>query len=108
MQMPGAISEMLPDYGCCVQAWSSYAVAWPVVAGVFGVQPEAHRRVLRLSPRFPPSWPAVRLRNLRIGGAAADLTWNGECLTVSVGEPGWQVEGSVPGGRLEVARERGH
>jgi glycogen debranching enzyme len=91
MHMPGAISEMSPDYGCCVQAWSGYGVAWPLVTQVFGVQPDAFRRRLALSPTFPGDWPAASLRSLRVGSNVFDIAWDGSVLRVVSQEPGWTV-----------------
>jgi glycogen debranching enzyme len=91
LHMPGAISELSPDSGCFVQAWSGYAVAWPLVAHVFGVRPEAHRRRLTLAPRFPTSWPEARLGNVRIGSATFDFHWDGKTLMARGSEPGWTV-----------------
>ena len=35
--LPGSISEMMPDYGCPVQAWTIYGLAVPLVTHVFGI-----------------------------------------------------------------------
>lgn len=91
MQMPGAIAEMSPDYGCFVQAWSGYAVAWPIVAGVFGVHPDAFKREVVLTPSFPADWDHARLLNVRIGTNSIDLSWDGKTLSVVSREPGWRV-----------------
>ena len=64
LHMPGAISEMLPDYGCFVQAWSSFAVAWPVVAHMFGVVPRADRRTVNVDSQIPLDWGEVVLSNV--------------------------------------------
>ncbi len=91
LHMPGAISELSPDGGCFVQAWSGYAVAWPVVAGMFGVRPDAFRRRLALEPAFPSGWRPARLTNLRIGANSIDLDWDGATLTVTTRERGWAI-----------------
>jgi hypothetical protein len=91
LRTPGAISEMSPDYGCFVQAWSGYAVAWPVVAQIFGVEPDAYRRRLLLRPHFPASWRTASLRNLLVGDARFDLHWTGEELLVTVRGGEWTV-----------------
>ncbi len=38
-KLPGSISEMMPDYGDFVQAWTVYGIVVPLVEHVFGVQP---------------------------------------------------------------------
>jgi glycogen debranching enzyme len=91
MHMPGAISEMSPDYGCFVQAWSGYGVVWPLVTQVFGVQPDAFGRRLALAPCFPRDWPAASLRGVRVGSNAFDIAWDGRALRVLSREPGWAV-----------------
>lgn len=104
MQMPGAIAEVSPAGGCFVQAWSGYAVAWPVVAGIFGVHPDAARHEVTLRPTFPPGWRFAGLYRLRIGSNMVDLEWDGERLRVVSREEGWTVRGgSVP---LQVERGR--
>ncbi len=90
-QSPGAIAEMSPDYGCFVQAWSGYAVAWPVVAGIFGVKPDALHRRIELTPSFPPGWSDARLTNLPVGSNTIDLRWDGTTLWVTSREPDWDI-----------------
>lgn len=91
LHMPGAISEMLPDYGCCVQAWSSFAVAWPVVAHMFGLQPRADRRELELQPCFPAEWDRATLSHVRIGEARFDFEWDGGSVHVLCDDARWSV-----------------
>jgi glycogen debranching enzyme len=95
LHMPGAISEISPRSGCFVQAWSGYAVTWPLVARIFGLQPDAYHRRLTLSPRFPASWTEAHLTNVRIGGASFDFHWDGASLEVASREPGWTVTSST-------------
>ena len=103
LQMPGAIAEMSPDGGCFVQAWSGCGVAWPVVAGVFGLRPDAFHRRLALHPVFPSGWPSARLSNVRVGANAFDLSWDGATLTVTSREPGWSVTCDGAPLRVETA-----
>jgi hypothetical protein len=91
LRTPGAISEMSPDYGCFVQAWSAYAVAWPLVACLFGVKPRAHLRRLELCPCIPVDWDELRLEALRIGDTLFDFHWNGTELKVRASQPGWTI-----------------
>jgi glycogen debranching enzyme len=92
MQMPGAIAEMSPNYGCFVQAWSGYGVAWPVVTGIFGVRPDAYHRRIKLSPHFPSDWSDAHLTNLVVGTNSFDLYWDGTTLSVTSREPGWDIQ----------------
>lgn len=50
---PGSISEMSPDYGCFVQAWTAYGAVVPVVKYFFGIQPDAAENKIRISPMLP-------------------------------------------------------
>jgi hypothetical protein len=91
LHMPGAISEIAPDGGCFVQAWSGYAIAWPVVTQIFGLRPDAHRKQLVLHPRFPASWQEARLSNVLIGSNSLDFAWDGRRVQVSSKERGWTI-----------------
>ena len=107
MHMPGAISEISPNYGCFLQAWSGYAVAWPLVTHLFGLQPDAYHKRLTLSPRFPAGWPEAHLANVRIGGHTFDFDWDGSYLTVTAHDPGWTIE-RPPAGTHAEAQPGGH
>lgn len=102
LHLPGAISEMSPDGGCCVQAWSSFALAWPVVRGLFGLQPDAHLRRLTVRPSFPPGWAPARLECVPVGETLVDLHWDGRTLEVRIEEPGWTVIHDGTPERLQV------
>lgn len=91
MHMPGAISEISPDGGCFVQAWSGYAVAWPIVAHLFGLEPDAHEKRLAVNPVFPGEWREARLSRVRIGDATFDFVWKDGCLRVVSSDPTWTV-----------------
>ena len=47
--LPGSINEMMPDYGCPVQAWTIYGIATPLIRYIYGIQPEAYKKTLTLS-----------------------------------------------------------
>ena len=100
--MPGAISEISPSSGCFVQAWSGYAVAWPLVTHVFGLQPDTHRREIRLKPHFPAAWPEASLSNVRVGATTVDLHWNGSRAIVEVHEPGWKLTSSFVAAEMRI------
>lgn len=73
--LPGSFTEMSPDYGCVVQAWTLYALAVPLIRHFFGVRPQAHRRLLQLKPQLPSAWhdKECKLEGLRIADASFDL-----------------------------------
>ncbi|MDQ2742040.1 MAG: hypothetical protein M3Z66_07045 [Chloroflexota bacterium] len=91
MHMPGAISEISPDEGCFVQAWSGYGLIWPIVTQVFGLQPDALRRHLEVQPNIPNHWPEARLENVRIGDTSCDVEWSGRRLLVTMQDSSWTV-----------------
>ncbi|MFD1177655.1 amylo-alpha-1,6-glucosidase [Paenibacillus puldeungensis] len=105
--LPGSFSEMSPDYGCVVQAWTIYALAVPIIRHFFGVRPEAHERRLTLSPKLPSAWrgKSSSLTGLRVGDAEFDIVitpkeGGGSLLSVR-NEHGWQVTLEHGGERLE-------
>jgi len=73
VRTPGAISEALPDQWCFLQLWSALGVISPIVEGVFGVEPRAAERRLRVTANLPAGWPQAELRRVRIGDAFVDL-----------------------------------
>lgn len=74
--LPGAFSEMSPDYGCVVQAWTIYAIAVPFVRHFMGINPFTARRELTVKPQLPSAWQgkACSLERLIIGDAEFDVT----------------------------------
>ncbi|RJG21987.1 family 78 glycoside hydrolase catalytic domain [Paenibacillus thiaminolyticus] len=75
LALPGSMSEMSPDYGCAVQAWTIYALAVPIVKHLIGIQPDAHRNEVRIAPDLPQAWQGKRvaLKRIRIGAAWLDV-----------------------------------
>ena len=63
---PGSISEMSPDYGCFVQAWTVYGVMVPVVRFFFGIDPRASEGKIVLHPHLPGAWGRGAIRNVRV------------------------------------------
>jgi hypothetical protein len=98
VRMPGAISEMSPDGGCFVQAWSGYGVVYPLAHGVFGLYPDAAARHLVLCPRLPPGWPYARLHGLLVGDAHIDV----ELERRPDGATVWRLRVDTPGWRATV------
>lgn len=56
MATPGSISEMSPDYGCFVQAWTAYGAVVPVVKYFFGIQPDASLKKITINPMLPKAF----------------------------------------------------
>ncbi|WP_458208755.1 hypothetical protein [Haladaptatus sp. NG-SE-30] len=94
-EMPGSLSEMSPDYGCCMQAWTAYGFGYVVVEGFAGIQPDAGKQHLTLAPTLPSEWDQLSLSCLRVG----DVTFDYRCIveddgihiTLDGGLSGWTV-----------------
>lgn len=56
------------------QAWSAAAIP-ALIESFLGLQPDAPANELIVDPHFPEYLPELRLKNLRIGDAAADITF---------------------------------
>lgn len=99
--MPGAINEMMPDYGCPFQAWTVYGMATGLVSGCFGVEPRADLKEIILTPRLPSDWESMSLKRLRIGNNHIDLSVakDDKAYTVHYAsdEKGWKVKCRFPG-----------
>lgn len=93
--MPGAITEMLPDYGCTFQAWTIYGYAKTLISGCFGIEPDATNKVINLKPQLPMAWQDMHVKQVRIGDNAIDLDVVHEGHAVKViyhsQKPGWKV-----------------
>lgn len=76
--LPGSINEMMPDYGCPVQAWTIYGIAVPLIMHIFGITPDAYHKTVIISPSLPTSWNKMKLENQRIGSNHYDIQVNKE------------------------------
>lgn len=65
--MHGAVYE--PSGVCPHQCWSETNVLHPAITGMVGWKPDAVHRSVTLQPRFPVSWSAVTVHNMRIGNS---------------------------------------
>jgi glycogen debranching enzyme len=74
MALPGSISEMMPDYGCPVQAWTIYGLATPLVTHIFGIQPDAYNRSITIEPHLPANWNNLALSSLPVGNNTFSLS----------------------------------
>jgi len=73
MTLPGSINEMMPDYGCPVQAWTIYGIAVPLIEHIFGIVPDAFNKKVIISPSLPVSWNEIKLENQRVGSNSYDI-----------------------------------
>ena len=73
MATPGSISEMSPDYGCFVQAWTTYGVMLPVVRHFFGIQPSASLDQVILKPCLPSKWNQASMEHVKVFGGEMSM-----------------------------------
>src|SRR5918912_3465302 len=68
-------SEAVADpRGCFHQGWTAgYGLAFPVVAGLWGLRPDALASRLEVAPTPPTDWDSMRLEGLRVGEAELSL-----------------------------------
>lgn len=94
-RMPGAYSDLPPDGGCFIQAWSTYGIIWPVVRYFLGFQPDAAKRRARFVPQLPSSWHTARLHDVRVGSARMNLSVNSTekelQLTLETSDPSYEI-----------------
>lgn len=67
MMQPGAIAEVMPDYGCPVQAWTMYGMVTPLIRYIYGIQPDAYNDKIVLRPNLPEGWNEIEVENLPVG-----------------------------------------
>jgi glycogen debranching enzyme len=107
-RMPGSCSEILPDGGCFMQAWSGYGTIWPVVHFFLGLRPDAAHRRIRCIPHLPAAWSQACLQHVRVG--CADLTIQVSRteqdlqIMVETSDPSYEV---IPGCTWSVKESRG-
>ena len=108
-KLPGSISEMMPDYGDFVQAWTVYGIVVPLVEHVFGVQPDAVHRTVTFEPHLPAGWEDVSIEDLPVGSNRISFTRaktdQGIEYRIDGKESGWRFvlkEKPVPGARYSL------
>ncbi|WP_123041975.1 glycogen debranching protein [Cohnella candidum] len=117
LRLPGSISEMSPDYGCFVQAWTNYGMAWPLMRFMFGIQPESHLNKLTLRPRLPSEWKEASVERVELGSGARsneldlgiELGSEQDAYRIKLANEGWNIVLDVPNAsgaeiRLDGAR----
>lgn len=100
LRFPGAPSEMMPDYGCVVQAWTGYGMVYPVVCQFLGFDPDAPNKRFSVRPHLPADWENVALQKLHVGDAQADLkvVRHGERveIEIEIDKAGWRADVELP------------
>ena len=105
-KLPGSISEMMPDYGCFVIAWTSYGIVLPLIQSVFGIQPDAINRTVVFEPHPPTGWEEMSIEDLPVGtnriSFARAKTPRGIEYRIGAREVGWRFvlkAGALPRAR---------
>lgn len=108
----GAVTELLSGdtfvpFGRSTshQLWSSAMVITPTLRGLFGIDVDAQTKTITVNPYLPPSWNKVRVNNLPVGGAKADLFisevgGHQNVQIESATDPDIKLASSVPGARV--------
>jgi glycogen debranching enzyme len=100
--LPGSISEMMPDYGCFVIAWTSYGIVVPLIEEVFGIEPDAPGRSIVFDPHAPSGWKRMRIEALPVGSNTISFGWaetaRGTEYTIDAKEDAWSYTVKVPAG----------
>jgi hypothetical protein len=110
--LPGSISEMMPDYGCFVQAWTSYGVVVPLVGHIFGIRPDAGRKTVVFDPQAPTGWATMGIEDLPVGSTTISFsqarTSRGVEYRIEGGESGWTflLKGKGPPGTRYLVNGR--
>jgi len=98
--LPGSISEMMPDYGCFVIAWTSYGIVVPLIEQIFGIQPDAPGRSIGFDPHVPSGWKQMRIEALPVGSDTISFAWaeteRGNEYSIESSEDGWAFTIKVP------------
>ncbi|MGP6139947.1 MULTISPECIES: alpha-L-rhamnosidase-related protein [unclassified Jeotgalibaca] len=95
--LPGSITEMSPDYGCFVQAWTAYGMLKPFISGFAGIHPEAYLKSIYLNPQLPAEWDKLVLEKVKIGSNSLDFDIErdakGYTVTIKSLEREWKYRG---------------
>ncbi|MEG1427399.1 MAG: hypothetical protein RSC76_06890, partial [Oscillospiraceae bacterium] len=77
--------------GCFVQAWNSYATMWPIARCVFGLDPDAAEKKLRITPCLCEEMRGMELTDVIIGGQRFNFRVT-DALQVEVQAPDdWKI-----------------
>lgn len=95
--------KLSPDFGMITQAWNIYGVAVPIVHHFFGIQPDANKHTVHLSPQLPSSWNEASLDNVRVGNNSLSISISREedCQLYRIRQtlPDWTVSMDVKNAR---------
>ncbi|MEQ8416169.1 MAG: glycogen debranching protein [Imperialibacter sp.] len=109
--LPGSMYEVSPDYGMIVQAWNIYAVAVPIVNHFFGIQPEAHKKLVTIAPDMPEGWDNVSISDVLMGDNVIGFTKSTKdslvTYQITQRNPGWTVLLKLTGEKTSTIQVNG-
>jgi hypothetical protein len=87
------------------QLWSSAMVVSPAIRGLFGLEWNAERNTIRVTPSLPADWNEAELHHVPLGNTFVDLAMRrvGMTLEVSPTGPGaatLHLESGAPGSKM--------
>jgi glycogen debranching enzyme len=87
------------------QLWSSAMVVSPAIRGLFGLEWNAERNTIRVTPSLPADWNEAELHHVPLGNTFVDLAMRrvGTTLEVSPTGPGaatLHLESGAPGSKM--------
>jgi glycogen debranching enzyme len=84
-QDPGAVTELLSGafyepFGRSTshQLWSSAMVVTPLLRGMFGIEVDAVKHEVKVTPRLPGDWPGAQVQRLHVGASVVDVNYKRE------------------------------
>ena len=57
------------------QIWSAAMVVSPILRGMFGLETDAEKHQIVLTPHIPPDWTSFAIRNIRLVGTGVDFQY---------------------------------
>lgn len=72
--LPGALHEEKEEPGAILTARASAGLVWPMMEGLFGVEPDAFEKKIVFKPHVPIGWDGWKLEKLRVGSMKLTLT----------------------------------
>lgn len=107
LRMPGAISEMSPDYGCTMQSWTAYGIHYAVVNKMIGIEPNAPKKEISIAPQVPDTWkPKFGAKRIKIADIMLDVIHeysNGIWKTsITTDAQGWTIKYKAPLGQDNI------
>lgn len=84
------------------QLWSAAMVISPTLRGLFGLEWDAPRNTLTVTPHLPATWTLASVHNLPFGDKRIDLTFRrrGAVLVVQARDSGVKLDSRIAGSRV--------